>query len=246
MNLHVPDYIRRLVPYVPGKPIEETQREFHLKKVIKLASNENPLGPSPKARSAILRNLTDLSRYPDASGARLKKALSQVLKVDGNSLILGNGSNDVIDLIIRTFCIAGDTIVTPGAAFIAYQICAQVHGVQTEMCPLDADFKCNIQDLVNAVRKNERVRALFIANPNNPTGTYLNASELSALIRELSLIRDGSVLLVLDYAYWEYVLSELYRAADFFESLRPCWSESRLWYCSSRIDRSFRKSASAI
>ena len=207
----VPDYIRTLVPYVPGKPIEETQREFRIKKVIKLASNENPLGASPKAKRAVAAHVAELHRYPDGSGYRLKQALREMLaSAPGatkkpTSIILGNGSNDVIDHLIRTFCIAGDSIVTSQAAFIAYKICAQIHGVKTLEAPLNKDLKANMQDLASLVRKNERVRVVFIANPNNPTGTYVTRAELKALIKDLATIRDGSVILVLDYAYWEYV-----------------------------------------
>jgi len=205
MKVQVPQYIRSLVPYVPGKPIEETQRELKIKKVVKLASNENPLGPSPKSVLAIQKTLQGLHRYPDASGFRLKEALSKRLKLTPSSFILGNGSNEIIDQLIRTFCLAGDAIVTTQAAFIAYKICAQIHGVKTLETRLNESLKCDGDELVSLVRQNEKVRMVFIANPNNPTGTYLSASELRKLIVELSLIRDGSVLLVLDYAYWEYV-----------------------------------------
>lgn len=216
MSFQVPDYIRTLVPYVPGKPIEETQREFRIKKVIKLASNENPLGASPKAKRAIVSGVSELHRYPDGSGYRLKQALREKLAetvanptvVRNTSLILGNGSNDVIDHLIRTFCLAGDMIVTSQAAFIAYKICAQIHGVKTLEAPLNEELKFDVSELASLVRKNERVRLVFIANPNNPTGTYVTRSELKTLVKELASIREGSVILVLDYAYWEYVMAE--------------------------------------
>jgi histidinol-phosphate aminotransferase len=208
MVLQVPEYIRTLVPYVPGKPIEETQREYKIKKVIKLASNENPLGPSPKARKVIQSHLKNLHRYPDASGFRLKQALSHHLKIKPESIILGNGSNEVIDQIIRTYCIPGDAIATYQTAFVAYKICAQIHGVRTVEVPVDAELKWDPQALLDLVRKEERVKAVFIANPNNPTGTYTKTPELKAFLKELSQIRNGSVLAVLDYAYWEYVTAK--------------------------------------
>ncbi len=217
MSFQVPDYIRSLVPYVPGKPIEETQREFRIKKVIKLASNENPLGASPEAKRAIASGVSALHRYPDGSGYRLKQALREKLAENGansslavrnSSLILGNGSNDVIDHLIRTFCLAGDAIVTSQAAFIAYKICAQIHGVKALEAPLNEELKFDVKELAHLVRKNERVRLVFIANPNNPTGTYVTRSELKTLVKELASIREGSVILVLDYAYWEYVTAE--------------------------------------
>src|SRR5258708_7007523 len=127
----VPEYIRSMVPYVPGKPIEETQREFKLKRVIKLASNENPLGPSPKAMLQMRGELKGMHRYPDGSAYKLKRALSKHLSVKPTSLIIGNGSNEIIDLLIRTFCRTGDQVATSKAAFIAYALCAQIHGVET-------------------------------------------------------------------------------------------------------------------
>jgi len=205
MMSQVPEYIRTLVPYVPGKPIEETQREFKIKKVIKLASNENPLGPSPVARKAVKAALRNLHRYPDGAGFNLKRAIQKSLSISSDSLILGNGSNEVVDHIIRTYCIAGDAIVTSQAAFIAYKICAQVHGVRTLEAPLDSRMQFDVGAIAELVRKNERARIVFIANPNNPTGTYLKLPELKKLFKALSSIRGGSVLLVLDYAYWEYV-----------------------------------------
>ena len=205
MTLQVPNYIRTLVPYIPGKPIEETQREFGINKVVKLASNENPLGPSPKAIRAIQEHLKKMHRYPDGGGFYLKSALSRLLKIAPTSLILGNGSNEVIDQLVRTYCVPGDAIATPQASFIAYKICAQVHGVETIEAPLDEELKFDLDQLLGMVRKNKKVRLVFVANPNNPTGTYLSLSETHALLQGIASIRGGSVLVVLDYAYWEYV-----------------------------------------
>lgn len=204
-RLHVPHHIQSLVPYVPGKPIEETQRELGIKRVIKLASNENPLGPSHKALKAILKALPEQHRYPDAAGYRLKTALSKHLGVGFENLVLGNGSNEVIDFLIRAFSVPGDSIATHDAAFIAYAICAQIHGVRTLKVPLDADLKWNPDELLKLVKSNSRIRMVFLANPNNPTGTYTPAREMRAFLSKLQKIRGGSVLAVLDYAYWEYV-----------------------------------------
>jgi histidinol-phosphate aminotransferase len=204
----VPEYIRKLVPYVPGKPIEETQREFNLRRVIKLASNENPLGPSPKALLAARECMRDLHRYPDASAYELKHALAAHLNVAPQSIVLGNGSNEIIDFLIRTYCIPGDSIVTCQAAFVAYKICAQIHGVNTVEVPLDAELRFSSAEMVRTVEKNPRARVVFIANPNNPTGTYVTTQEMKVLLDRLSKIRGGSVLIALDYAYWEYVTAK--------------------------------------
>jgi histidinol-phosphate aminotransferase len=201
----VPDYISKLVPYVPGKPIEETQREFKLKRVIKLASNENPMGASPKGKAAAIRALKDGHRYPDASGFLLKTRLSQHLDVDTRALVLGNGSNEIIDLLVRAYCVPGDLIATSKAAFAAYKICAQVQGAMALEAPLTDDLRFDLPAILKLVHANERVRMVFIPNPNNPTGTYVTEKELSHFLSELARIRGGSVLAVLDYAYWEYV-----------------------------------------
>ncbi len=205
MQLYVPDYIQKLVPYVPGKPIEETKRELGLKTVIKLASNENPLGASPRAIAAMKLAMKELHRYPDSSGFHLKQALSRHLKVEANRILLGNGSNDIIDYLIRAFCVAGDAIATTQAAFVAYKVCAQVHGVRVHEVPMDNHYRFRPEDMVAAIKADEKCRLVFIANPNNPTGTYLPHATLMRLLGEIAKIRGGSVLVVLDYAYWEYV-----------------------------------------
>jgi histidinol-phosphate aminotransferase len=206
--LNAPDYIRNLAPYIPGKPIEETQREFKIKHVVKLASNENPLGPSPKALKLLRKKILDLHRYPDASAFHLKQALSDSLGVPTNHILIGNGSNEVIDMLVRAYCVPGDSIVTSKAAFLAYRICAQIQGVATLETALDEDLRCDLSDMAKVVRANERVKMVFIANPNNPTGTYNTTAEMRAFLKEMAKIRDGSVLVVLDYAYWEYVTAK--------------------------------------
>lgn len=206
--LNAPEYIRNLAPYVPGKPIEETQREFKIKHVVKLASNENPLGPSPKALRLLRKKILDLHRYPDATAYHLKQALSDHLKLPTNQLIIGNGSNEVIDMLIRAYCVPGDSIVTSKAAFLAYRICAQIQGVATLETALTSDLRTDLKDMADAVRSNGRVKMVFLANPNNPTGTYNTTTEMRAFLKEMAKIRDGSVLVVLDYAYWEYVTAK--------------------------------------
>lgn len=206
--LTAPRYIQALVPYVPGKPIEETQREYGIKRVIKLASNENPLGPSPKALLAIRKATKELHRYPDGAAYKLKTGLSAHLKVPREQIIVGNGSNEVIDMLVRAYCVPGDAIVTSKAAFIAYRICAQIQGVDTLESALASDLRADLGAMADLVRKNARVKMVFLANPNNPTGTYNTASELRAFLREIKSIRGGDVIVALDYAYWEYVTAK--------------------------------------
>jgi histidinol-phosphate aminotransferase len=205
MPLHAPDYIRSLIPYVPGKPIEETQREFKLRRVIKLASNENPLGPSPKALQAKRKQLASAHRYPDASGYRLKQRLAAKNHFAPEQFILGNGSEEIMDFMIRTYCVPGDAIVTSQAAFIAYKISAQIQGMETLEAPMTPDFRFDLKAMARLARDDKRVKIVFVANPNNPTGTYCTVSEVREFLREVFAIRDGSVLVALDSAYWEYV-----------------------------------------
>lgn len=216
-QIQPPEYVRSLVPYVPGKPIEETQREYNLKRVTKLASNENPLGPSPKAVAALKRAAKDLHRYPDASGFHLKQALSRLHGVVPEHFVLGNGSEEIMDLLIRAYCVPGDAIVTSQAAFIAYKISAQIQGMRTLEAPLLPDYRFDLKAIARLVRENERVKIVFIANPNNPTGTYVNTGELREFLREMSELPKaakssksgaGSVLIVLDSAYHEYVTAK--------------------------------------
>jgi histidinol-phosphate aminotransferase len=199
-SIKVPDYIRAVVPYVPGKPIEETQREFKLKRVIKLASNENPLGPGPKALAAVRKALAAGHRYPDGSAFRLKAALSKDLKVTPDSFIIGNGSDEIIEFLIRTLCVPGDAIATSQAAFATYKICAQVQGTRVLEAPMTRDWRFDLQAILKMVREDGKVKAVFIANPNNPTGTYVTTDELRAFLTAL----PKNVICALDYAYWEY------------------------------------------
>ncbi len=221
-----PDHIQKLVPYVPGKPIEETKREFGLKSVVKLASNENPLGSSPKAIKAIKKGLSELHRYPDASAFALKSALAKFLGRKREELLIGNGSNDVIDLIIRCFCKPGEAIITTDAAFVAYEVCAQVQGVRTLKARLDENLVPDSDAIVKLVRDNPDAKLVFLANPNNPTGTYLPNSDLLKLVKRIKEAREGMIV-VLDYAYWEYVTAQdltppekLYPAFDHVVLLR--------------------------
>ncbi len=206
MHPEIQDYIRAMQPYVPGKPIEETKREFKLKKIVKLASNENPLGPSPKALLAMRKFLPLLHRYPDGSAFDLKHALSSHCEVSQSSLFVGHGSNEIIDLLIRAFCVRGDSIVTSQAAFMAYRLCAQIHGVKTLEVPISDDLKFDLKEMVEYVQRKESVKLVFLANPNNPTGMFFGVPEIRAFLSDLLKIRQ--VLVVLDVAYLEYMPKE--------------------------------------
>jgi histidinol-phosphate aminotransferase len=199
-----PDYISGIRPYIPGKPIEELERELGIKDSIKLASNENPLGPSPLALKAVVENLTSsknsnsLNRYPDGSGYYIKKALSDKLSVREDEIILGNGSNELIDIAVRTFLQPGDEAVMAHPSFIVYPMAVQAAGGKPVQIPLK-DYTHDFEAMADAVTS--KTKMLFIANPNNPTGTINKRSEFDRLIDRL----HGGILVVTDEAYYEYV-----------------------------------------
>ena len=215
-----PKYIEELKPYIAGKPIEETQREFGLKKVIKLASNENPLGSSPKALKAIQKAMKELQLYPDASGYHLRTALAKLEGVSFDEIVLGNGSNEVIELLIRTFCIPGDLMVASDGVFAAYPISARIQGVDTLFTRMTQDFRFDLKAMLVLIKQNPRVKLVSIPNPNNPTGTYVTENELVPFLKEVEKVRGGSVHVILDYAYWEYVTAKDLPRSNFLSNLK--------------------------
>jgi histidinol-phosphate aminotransferase len=202
--LKVPEYIAELKPYVPGKPVEELERELGIKDSVKLASNENPLGPSEKALEAIdERLLGSLNRYPDGGGYYLKEALAQRLGVAEEEIILGNGSNELLDVAVRTFMKPGENAVMAWPSFVVYPMSVQAQGGTATMVPL-TDFRHDLEAMALAVTPETKI--IFIANPNNPTGTINTAAELDALMARV----PEDVLVVLDEAYYEYVTGTSY------------------------------------
>jgi len=190
--------IAALRPYTPGKPIEELERELGITGSIKLASNENPLGPSERVSAAVAAAIPELSRYPDGGGYRLRNALAQRHAVGLAQVTLGNGSNDVLDLIARVFLQPGTESLFSEHAFAVYPISSQAAGAVLRVAPA-RDYGHNLDAMAKLV--NERTRVVWIANPNNPTGTWLASSELKDFISHL----PAQVICVVDEAYFEYV-----------------------------------------
>lgn len=204
--------IRQLSPYQPGKPIEELQRELGLTRVIKLASNENPLGPSPKVVEALRTGLAAIHLYPDGGGYRLKAALSAALGILAGGITLGNGSNDVLDLIARTFLAPGRSSVFSEHAFAVYPLVTQAAGADGIAAPAHDGsrgprYGHDLEALADRVE--DCTRVVFIANPNNPTGTYLRSTDLHGFLANL----PDHVIAVIDEAYSEYVGSDDFRSA---------------------------------
>lgn len=190
--------VQGLTPYVPGKPVEELERELGIDNIIKLASNENPLGPSPKALAAITRQLDQLTRYPDGNGFRLKQALSRHLGVAAEGITLGNGSNDILDLLARAYLTTESEAIYSQYAFAVYPISVQAVGARHQVVPA-RDYGHDLDAMRERV--NAATRLIFIANPNNPTGTWLTQAALEAFIASV----PEQVLVVVDEAYAEYV-----------------------------------------
>lgn len=195
--------VRALTPYLPGKPIEELEREYGIFGAVKLASNENPLGPSPLGLAAAKNVLSGIARYPDGGGFSLRRALAKKLGVQPETITLGNGSNDVLELIARAFVTSEDEVIYSAHAFAVYPMITQALNAKAVVTPA-VNFAHDLNAMANAVTSNTRL--VFIANPNNPTGTWLPAKVLNQFISNLPL----HVIVVIDEAYYEYVTEPNY------------------------------------
>ncbi|MCL4760953.1 MAG: histidinol-phosphate transaminase [Burkholderiales bacterium] len=195
-----PDHVRRIAPYVPGKPVEELARELGLDPagIVKLASNENPRGPGPRVRAAIAAAVDEIARYPDGNGFALKAALAARLGVGPAQIVLGNGSNDVLELVSLAFLEPGDAAVYAQHAFAVYPLATQARGAAGIEVPA-RDFGHDLAAMRAAVTP--RTRVVFVANPNNPTGTWHPPAEVEAFVASL----PADVVGVLDGAYNEYL-----------------------------------------
>lgn len=194
-----PDYIRAIAPYQPGKPISELERELGITGIVKLASNENPLGASPLAVAAARATLDEVSLYPDGNGYALKSALVQRYGVDIAQVFLGNGSNDLLELAARAFLTVGDKAVYSDHSFAVYPLATQAVGAQG-ISVKAKDFGHDL-DAMRLAAVEQGAKMVFIANPNNPTGTFIPGASLHAFLCAL----PAKILVVLDEAYNEYL-----------------------------------------
>ena len=208
----IPPWLASLVPYQPGKPIEEVEREHGVRDSIKLASNENPLGPSPRAVEALRGALADIHRYPDGGGFYLKQRLAAKLGVSADQIALGNGSNEILEFVARTFLRPGEDAVMSEQAFVVYASVVQAAAGIPRAVPL-REFTHDLDAIADAVRKSTRL--VFLGNPNNPTGTIYPRGAFERLLERL----PKDVVVVADDAYAEYVTDPEYpRTLDY---LRP-------------------------
>jgi len=199
MRPPVRENILRMEPYSPGKPLEEVQREFGLERVVKLASNENPFGPSPKAIAAVARAAETMHIYPDASAHHLRNTISQKFQIPTDRILLGNGSDELIHLIGLLFLDGPSTEMVMGQpSFVRYDAAAQLAPATLVKVPLNSQHQHDLARMREAVTPNTRL--VFIANPNNPTGTVVSRTDLVAFLKDL----PDHVTLVLDEAYHEF------------------------------------------
>lgn len=197
MQTPSPEWVRSLAPYVPGKPIEEVERELGIRGSIKLASNENPLGPSPLAMAAAREAVATAHLYPDAASWRLRDRLAARHGVPMERIVVANGSDELVSLLVRCFCTRDDNVVLGQYGFVAYRLRAAASGVAVRSIPMP-DLRHDLAAMAAACDANTRL--LFVANPNNPTGTANTRDEIAQLLRDT----PAHVLVVLDEAYVEY------------------------------------------
>jgi len=213
-----PPHLDRIRPYDPGKPIDEVRRELNLEgEIVKLASNENPLGPSPKGLEAARRALEEIHRYPDGGAFHLRHALAERFDVDPMRVVLGNGSNELLEIIIRAFVGSDETAVISATSFLVYKLVLMGTGRTFEEIPLRPDHAFDLEGMAAAVQADPRVKMVFITSPNNPTGRYVGQAELD---RFLQAIPDH-VVVVMDEAYAEYVTAEDYPDSLALQVHRP-------------------------
>ena len=196
----VPDYIKNLSPYMAGKPIDEVQRELGLKDVIKLASNENPLGPSKKAIQAINKSLNDIYLYPDSNGFYLRRKLSEIFNLKIDNVILGAGSEGIMATIMRTFLNQGDHILATKNSFIGFKVLANSSGKKIDWVSMK-DYRYDLNAMGDKIHKNTKI--IYLANPDNPTGSYFNKKEFDSFMQKV----PSRAVVILDEAYYEYAAS---------------------------------------
>lgn len=193
----VPSYIENLEPYKPGGTIEEIQAKYGLSKIVKLASNENPFGPSPKAVEAIQKVLGDIHRYPDAGGIKLRETIAKKHEVKVENVILGNGSEGIMSSIMRTFLVDHDELISSSGSFIGFTVLANASGKKVTWVPLNK-YKFDLQAMIPYITPNTKI--IYLCNPNNPTGTIFTKQEFDEFYKHV----PERVLIILDEAYFEF------------------------------------------
>jgi histidinol-phosphate aminotransferase len=197
-SIQLPRHILAIEPYVPGKPIEELERELGVRDSVKLASNENPLGPSPRATAALRGAIENLHRYPDGAGHEFVGALAAHLDCRPQNIVMGNGSDDIIGLLAQTLLTPGDRAVMPRPSFLMYEIAVRTMGAEPVFVPLN-ELAIDLDGIRRAI--DDRTRLVFLCNPNNPTGTIIRQQAFECFLEDL----PPAVVVVVDEAYIEFV-----------------------------------------
>jgi histidinol-phosphate aminotransferase len=210
MKLRIPDYIQAIDPYVPGKPLDALEREYGISDSVKLASNENPLGPSPMALAAVRQSMSSLHRYPDGAGHRLSGKIARANGISPANVLIGNGSDDIIALLVRALVLPGDRVVVPRPSFLMYDISATAAGAVVDAVPLKEDLTMDLDAM--AGRVGDDTRLVFVCNPNNPTGTVITRQAFERFLTRL----PEDVVVVVDEAYIEFA-----RNPDCLKTGRP-------------------------
>lgn len=211
LKIKIPENIATITPYPPGKPLDELEREYGITNSIKLASNENPWGPSPKVIRALRAELSQLHRYPDGSCYYLVQALAEKLGIASGEIVMGNGSNEIIEFLVKAFVQEGDEVITSHPSFLMYQKIVQVRGGINHVLPL-RDMRHDLVGIKKLV--SEKTRLIFIDNPNNPTGTAIPPVDLYRFLSDI----PESVIVVLDEAYVDFMDKKL--QVDFYSLIR--------------------------
>jgi len=219
--------IDQITPYKPGKPIEEVKRELGLDSVIKLASNENPMEPSPRVIEAITQAAKCVNRYPDGGCFYLRQALSEYLSVPGENLVFGNGSDELILMALRAFIEPGDEVVVADPTFLIYHIASMIKGANVKTVPLKG-YKYDLDSMLKAV--NKKTKIVFIANPDNPTGSYVTHDELDKFKDAI----PPDVLVFLDEAYYEFAAGD-----DYPETLELAQGQQKSFIVARTFSKAF-------
>jgi histidinol-phosphate aminotransferase len=198
MKISVPDYILSIKPYSPGKPLEELEREYGISDSIKLASNENPLGPSPMALEAIKQAMPKLNRYPNGSGHDLIRKISDHIGVSPQHIVLGNGSDEIIGMLAIALLQPGDEAILPNPSFLMYEIMVRAAGAVPVFVPLTS-LSIDLNRILEQITPKTRI--IFLCNPNNPTGTIITQKDFETFIKKIS----DEIIVVVDEAYIEFV-----------------------------------------
>lgn len=208
--------VKKIAPYIPGKSIEAVKEDLGLEQVHRLASNENPLGPSPKAKKAMEQAIKDIHLYPDASATKLRGRLAEMYNVQPEQVITGNGADNIISILVSAYVDEGDEVVYCTPTFPAYRSATLLMGGKPVEVPLTEDWTYDLDAIKKQIT--DKTKLVFICNPNNPTGTIVDSSELEQFIQEV----PEHVIVVLDEAYIEYVRKDHYKTGiDYFKSGHP-------------------------